>query len=478
MSDKPNIVFIITDQQRYDTINAFGFAYMDTPNLDQLAREGVYLTSCFAAAASCVPARASLFNCYYPHTTGVVHNAATWRHSWAENLAEAGYECVSLGKMHTQPMDAPAGFHTRMIVENKDRSMAKRGRDFVDEWDKAIASANFQKPGLPSYRLLNDYADRLGAFEWPLPRELHADVFVGGLALDWIERRSTREKPFFLQIGFPGPHPPYDPPAEEAQPYMARDLAIRDVAPGDIESQPLPFQQLVRKHVEGDHDAVRHKVDSSREERQRQRAYYLANVTMIDREVGRIVDALEAAGALDDTILVFTSDHGDMLGDHGHSQKWTMYEQVIRLPLIIWSKNGFGRSGPVEAMAQHMDIAPTLFDLAGVEYPASWEARSFAPALSDPSFEGRDAVYCEQGRDVVFRFSDFVSMVRTCRWKYVHFLEGAAGQLFDLDNDPWEERNLWDSPDHAAQRREMHDRLTHWRLTSGYETRDWTEQWR
>ena len=477
MPSRPNIVFIITDQQRYDTINALGFPHVDTPNLDRMAREGVYLTSCFAAAASCVPARASLFTGYYPHTTGVVDNASTWRHSWIENLAEAGYECVNMGKMHTQPMDAPAGFHTRMIVENKDRSMAKRGRDFVDEWDKAIAKANFEKPGLPSYSLLNDYADRLGAFEWPLPKELHADTFVGGLAIDWIERKASG-KPFFLQVGFPGPHPPYDPPAEEAEPYLDRDLGIRPVAAGDIESQPIPFQQLVRKHVEGDHDAVRHKVDSTGEERHRQRAYYLANVTMIDREVGRILDALEAAGVLDDTIVVFTSDHGDMLGDHGHSQKWTMYEQVIRLPLIMWSKKGFGRTGAINPLIQHMDIAATLFDLAGVDAPASWEARSFAPALRGEAYEERDAVYCEQGRDVVFRFSDFVSMVRTRRWKYVHFLDGSAGQLFDLESDPFEETNLWHSADHADRRREMHDRLTTWRLQSGYETREWTEHWR
>ena len=324
MSKKPNIVFIITDQQRYDTIAAFGYPHVDTPNLDRLAREGVYLTSCFAAAASCVPARASLFTGYYPHTTG---GASTTRHGGiAGRDLGRRLDCVNTGRGTPSRW---AGFHARMIVENKDRSMAKRGRDFVDEWDKAIAKANFEKPGLPSYSLLNDYADRLGAFEWPLPKELHADTFVGGLAIDWIGRKASG-KPFFLQVGFPGPHPPYDPPAEEAEPYLDRDLGIRPVAAGDIESQPIPFQQLVRKHVEGDHDAVRHKVDSTGEERHRQRAYYLANVTMIDREVGRILDALEAAGVLDDTIVVFTSDHGDMLGDHGHSQKWTMYEQVIR----------------------------------------------------------------------------------------------------------------------------------------------------
>ncbi|MBW3096030.1 sulfatase family protein [Pseudohoeflea coraliihabitans] len=477
MPTKPNIIFIITDQQRYDTIAEFGYDFMETPNLDRLAREGVYLSACYAAAPSCVPARASLFTGHYPHTTGVVDNAATWRHTWVEDLAEAGYHCVNIGKMHTQPMDTPAGFHARMIVENKDRSMAKRGADFVDEWDKAIRKANFEKPGLPSYRLLNDYADRLGAFEWPLPDELHSDNFVGSLAVDWIQEKRS-DKPLFLQVGFPGPHPPYDPPAHEVERYLSRELPIDPVRPGDVESQPRPFRELVQKHVDGDHDSVRHKVDASAEERRRQRAYYLANVTMIDREVGRIIDALDETGRLEDTIIVFTSDHGDMLGDHGHSQKWSMYEQVIRLPIIIWSSRGFKARGRLDPLVQHMDIAPTLFDLAGLEKPSSWEAVSFADALNDDAFEGRYAVYCEQGRDVVFRFSDFVSMVRTRRWKYVHFLGEDFGQLFDLESDPGEYENRWDDPACAAIRDEMEKELMNWRIRSGYKAREWAEKWR
>jgi len=172
---------------------------------------------------------------------------------------------------------------------------------------------------------------------------------------------------------------------------------------------------------------------------------------------------------------VFTSDHGDMLGDHGHSQKWTMYEQVIRLPLIIWSSQGLAASGGLDPMIQHMDVAPTLFDLAGVEKPETWEAVSFADALAGEPFEGRDAVYCEQGRDVVFRFSDFVSMIRTRRWKYVHFLDEPCGQLFDLESDPDENVNLWDDPAHGGTKVEMRERLLEWRIRSGYRARNWGE---
>ena len=120
---RPNIIFIITDQERYDTIAALGFPQVDTPNLDRLVREGTHFTGCYVTGASCAPSRASLFTGYYPHTTGILRNGDLWRHSWIELLSAAGYHCVNIGKMHTWPMNTPCGFHQRYNVENKDRFM-------------------------------------------------------------------------------------------------------------------------------------------------------------------------------------------------------------------------------------------------------------------------------------------------------------------------------------------------------------------
>ena len=135
--NKPNIIFIITDQQRYDTINAL-LSHMETPTLDKMINEGIHFSNCFINGASCVPARASLFTGYYPHTTGVLRNGSPWGRTWVEKLAETGYRCINVGKMHTIPYDAPAGFHERYVVENKDRFL--EGRYYFDEWDKALAS--------------------------------------------------------------------------------------------------------------------------------------------------------------------------------------------------------------------------------------------------------------------------------------------------------------------------------------------------
>ncbi|MEM8648401.1 MAG: DUF6316 family protein, partial [Pseudomonadota bacterium] len=129
-ADRPNIILIMTDQQRYDSIRALGYPYVETPHLDRLVNEGTTLTNCHITAASCVPCRASLFKGYYPHTTGVLRNGQPWTRTWVEQLSEAGYRCVNVGKMHTIPYNAPAGFHERYVVENKDRYM--EGRWYFD----------------------------------------------------------------------------------------------------------------------------------------------------------------------------------------------------------------------------------------------------------------------------------------------------------------------------------------------------------
>ena len=181
---QPNIILIITDQQRYDSINALGFPYMDSPNLDRLVNEGVSFDNCFITAPSCAPARASLFTGYYPHVTGIMRNADRWTRSWVEDLNEAGYHCVNIGKMHSQPFETPLGFHQRFVVENKDRYL--EGRYYYDEWDKALAARGLVKQQREQYRLRDDYQECMGAFTWDLPADTHPDNFVGGLAQWWL----------------------------------------------------------------------------------------------------------------------------------------------------------------------------------------------------------------------------------------------------------------------------------------------------
>lgn len=470
MAQAPNIILIITDQQRFDTIAALGAGHVDTPNIDRLVKRGVSFDNCFITGASCVPSRASLFTGLYPHTNGVLKNGALWQRGWVEHLRDAGYRTVNIGKMHTVPYDAKAGFDERFIVENKDRYLD--GRWFFDEWDKALAHQGFVKPQRELYRKRADYAERLGAFAWELPAALHSDNFVGGMAQWWLNTK-PKQQPLFLQIGFPGPHPPYDPTPELLAKYLARsDTPMPRVDKAELDALPPPLKGKRLHDAEVDHDSVLWPLNTSDEQIRRMRAHYLANVEMIDTQVGEILATLETRGYLDDAIVVFTTDHGDCLGDHGLTQKWSMYEEVVRVPLIVSAPGRFGAGRKVDAMVQLHDLAPTILEWAGVSQPYAMEAQSLNPALAGEAFAGRQHVFCEQAGDHNLTGCEFVTMVRSADSKLVHFKGESYGQLFDLKADPYEQRNLWHEPAHAPRKQQLLDVLRDWLIESNYAARD------
>ncbi|RJT07885.1 sulfatase [Halococcus sp. IIIV-5B] len=483
---RPNIVFINTDQQRFDTISALGAEHMDTPNLDRLVNEGVSFTNCHTTAPSCAPARASLFTGYYPHTTGIYVNGDRWTHSWVEQLSNSGYYTVNVGKMHSAPYDAPMGFDERYEVENKDRYLAPVPAEepplpgekfYLDEWDRALQAKGFTKQQREFYREWDDYEDRLGAFEWELPEDTHPDVFVGDFTEQWLDMKPKLEAPLFMEVGFPGPHPPYDPVSRYAEEYLDRDLPLPDVSEDDLENQPTPLQLLREHNEEVDHDSVSHQTFASDEDRHRQRAYYYANVTMIDEQVGKIMEALETNG-YEDTVIIFTSDHGEALGDHGHSQKWTMYDQVTRVPTMVWSPGRF-ESRTVEDLVSLFDLGPTVLEIADAPIDDTLEAESLIPALQgEASWTGRDHIFAEHARDGILQETEFMTMIRSEDWKFVHFVDYDEGQLFDLSEDPSETENLWDDPAVSDVKQEFHERLLNWRIEGGVQTADWTEEYR
>ncbi len=472
--DKPNIILIITDQQRYDTINALGFPYMDTPNLDRLAREGVSFDNCHITAPSCAPARASLFTGYYPHVTGIMRNGDRWQRSWVEDLASSGYHCVNIGKMHSNPFETPLGFHERYVVENKDRYL--EGRYYFDEWDKALAAHGLVKQQRESYRQRADYRERMGAFSWDLPPHLQSDNFVGGLAQWWL-RSHPQAQPLFLQIGFPGPHPPYDPTPDAAIEYIDRELPLPNVTQAELDSQPPPFQRLRQHNTEIDHDSIVHLEKPTRLQLQRLRAYYAANVSMIDQQVGQIMAALDEQGYLENSIVIFTSDHGDCLGDHGHIQKWTMYDIITRVPALFWAPGRFQAGARSGDLCQWMDIGPTILELAGLQPPPNMQAQSLLPALNNETWSGRELVFAEHPADGVYE-GPYMTMARSERYKLVHFAGQPYGQLFDLRADPWEVDNRWDDEALAGTKRDLLDALLDWRIESAVQTRDVFQDYR
>ena len=340
MHAKPNIVLIMTDQQRADTIGALGSPWMQTPSLDRLVNEGTSFTNCFVTSPVCVSSRASVFLGGYPHTTNVYTNFETWEPNWVQWLANAGYHCVNIGKMHINPYDAKGGFHQRFFVENKDRPLflEDHERAIYDEWDKALKVRRLEKPS--RYTRVRDNRDaflkNLGCFTWEIDDDMHPDNFVGNTASWWLNDRKA-ESPFFLQIGFPGPHPPYDPTVDFLSKYKDTEFPHRAASQRELEKQPEMHKQLRQSMIDFNIDSVAWRENLTDDDIHLLHRYYSANVSMIDYQVGQILSSLEQRGYLDNTIVIFCSDHADALGEHGHIQKWTMYDCVTRVPLIVWS---------------------------------------------------------------------------------------------------------------------------------------------
>ncbi|MDP6040395.1 MAG: sulfatase-like hydrolase/transferase, partial [Candidatus Latescibacteria bacterium] len=301
-----------------------------------------------------------------------------------------------------------------------------------------------------------DWENGLGAFTWPLDEHLQPDMFVGNMAVQIINQRNATN-PLFLEIGFPGPHPPYDPPKRHLDLYNDVDIPVPEVTDEELANQP-PHHALQRQWcLEGNHDAVNWQLKPSKEQLLRLRRHYAANVTTIDEQVGNIINALEQKDLLDNSVIVFMSDHGDCTGDHGHIQKWTMYDAITRVPAIVWSPGRLPEGKQTDALIQHMDLAPMLFELAELDVPDHTGAESALPVANDQS-NGRDAVFCElNGR------GDYLVMVRTHKWKLVSYLEnGNIGELYDLNADPDELHNLWDKPEHTEIRQTLLNRIRIW----------------
>jgi len=449
----------MTDQQRFDSIAALGSYWMHTPNLDRLVNEGISFSNCFVNSPVCVTSRASLFAGKHPHNTGVFHNFQTWQPSWVSNMADVGYHCVNIGKMHINPYHEMGGFHQRFVVENKDRPLFlnEHKRAFYDEWDKALKSHGIDKPSRYNRHIADPegYQQALGCFPWQHDEQLHSDMFVGNTVNWWLKDRLS-DAPLFLQIGFPGPHPPYDPSPAFLEMYADTDIPLPEVTADQLQRQPQAQKDLRQNMIDYNFDSVQWQHMPDPEGILKIRRHYAANVSMIDHKVGEILSILEQQGELDNTLIVFTSDHADALGDHGHIQKWTMYDTVLRVPLIFWSPGMIKRQQIIDTPIELMALAPTLLDVANIEVPIDFDATSLWPCLRHNDELNEDGVvYAELARDHIQTGAQFIVMRRDQDWKIVWYAGAEDGELYNIKADPDELNNLWLEPTYQQIRDEL-----------------------
>lgn len=442
----------MTDQQRYETIAALGFPFMLTPNLDSLTKRGQSFPLCFTAGATCIPARAAIFTGMHAHNTGC-YSFNDWSHqpTWVNQLRAAGYYCVNIGKMHIQPIFDSMSFDERIVVENP-TSAFSAGRD--DEWGRHLSIAGEIRP-FDRHRSDPSWKSRHQGVPWHLDERLHSDVFVGDSALGWINRHQ-RQGPVFLQIGFPGPHEPYDPLPRHLAAYAGRDLPGPVVRQNELAGKPPQHAAHAAFNRITDHESTIDFTDATEDEVVEMRRHYYAKVSAIDEKIGEILQALESAGYLDNALIIFTSDHGDMLGDHGLPYKWLMYDSVVHVPLIVWDTSGRFGQLHTEGLVSHVDLGPTVLEAAGVAVPSYLEGQSLLGGRE------RNAVFCED---------NYLTMVRSERWKYVHYtFEEEVGELYDMQADPHELTNLFGHAEVAETVEAMRSILLRWLTRSTYRT--------
>jgi len=264
------------------------------------------------------------------------------------------------------------------------------------------------------------------------------------------------DEPMFLQVGFPGPHTPYDPPAEYLERIDADQIPLPAEYSPDNEIPPLKEYREVMMH--GNHDGIYWTEHPTNEQIKRIRKHYAANVNMIDEQIGSLLQALEKRGRLDNTIIVFTSDHGDALGDHRQIQKWTMQDYNTRVPAIVWAPGRLQANQRSNELISQMDLVPMLFELAGVALPDHGDAINANEVLQGKQ-SGREYVYAEHGRCNMLPSIEHMEMIRTKDWKLVHYKDRDYGELYDLQADPEEVNNLWDKAEYTSIRAELESKL-------------------
>jgi arylsulfatase A-like enzyme len=436
---RPNILWICTDQQRYDTIHALGNKYIRTPNLDRLVATGTAFEHAYCQTPICTPSRGSFLTGMYPST---IHACINGSDHWDEAaplvtkmLADIGYDCGLAGKLHLssamahEPERRPKddGYRCFWYSHAPHQGIGKGNR--YTDWLESI--------GQDYKKLKENYGY--------IPAQWHQTTWCADRAIEFMKEK--RSGPWLFSVNIYDPHGPFDPPQKYLDRYDIDSLPGPRCRESDIEAQQC-FDRINYKGFAGD--------TRNRKGKERQ-AKYWAQIELIDENVGRMLDALEETGQREDTIVIFTSDHGDMTGDHGLVGKGCrFFDPLVRVPLIFSWPGRFRAGLRSEALVQLTDIVPTLLEVNDLSVPDRIQGRSLLPILegrADPH-EHREFV-----RSVFYRVTQgpqsYATMLRTKNHKVVNYHGHNPGELFDLRKDPYEFDNLWDNPDYADIRFEL-----------------------
>ncbi|RKY12407.1 MAG: hypothetical protein DRP65_01360 [Planctomycetota bacterium] len=444
---KPNILVIMTDEHRYDCLGCCGNKQIITPNIDRLAADSVRYDNSFCTYPVCTPSRYSFISGLYVHQHRGYSNHCTLppgTETLPGILKKAGYKTAAVGKMHYTPTYFDIGFEKMFLAEQNgpgrwddDYHRHLRDNDLVDRNDLIDQLHNFRK--LAS----KEYWDSFGAILSNLPDEYHSTTWIGDKAVDEIEKWHT-DRPNMMLASFIKPHHPFDPPEKWAKMYDPDKI---EILPGWTDE--CPDHDLKQAYFKNE--------DLTEETLKKITAYYYATITHIDFHVGRMIDSLKKRGMYDDTIIIFTSDHGEHMGFHhmllkgGHA-----YDSIARVPLIIKYPNSNRAGTSTDRLVSNVDIAPTILKLAGLKKPKAMQG------LNLLGNKNREIVFVESGKL-------YSVMARTKKTKLILQRKVSAdgsinysGLLYDLEKDPFELNDLYGRPKYSSRQKTLTAAIDNW----------------
>lgn len=484
----PNIVIICSDQHRAASIGCYGNPVCRTPNLDRLAAGGVQFDRCFSPNPVCSPARASLLTGCSSRRNGVPANGFPLRHdlpTLADALKAGGYATAAIGKMHLTPQNegvptAPFyGFdHFESTEDPKIGPYLDWALREFPEHEGYIIGTLFNLPTSDDYwcdkrDMRQEYLEQRekhvvpheisASCNWgyghysPLPPEALQSTWITDRAIACVEAHDASQ-PLLLWAGYVDPHNPFDPPDGFQQLYSPDTVDERLRREGEEDSWP-PHMRAFREHTYAWSD----------QDFRTLRALYYGSVTYMDEQIGRLLTALETTLDMQNTIVLYTSDHGELLGDHSLHGKWAYhFDSCIRVPLICRWDGHWQAGAKTDEIVELTDIMPSLLEAAGVTSDSDMDGVSFAPLLAGEAMpEARGHAFAESygggPDDPTPPPHTWARTIRTKQYRATFYPCADHGELYDLENDPGEFDNLWDDPQHhdvlEEHRRILLDRL-------------------
>ena len=439
---RPNILFILADQHRADCLGAYGNPELRSPHLDTLAADGVRFTNAFCSFPVCTPSRYSILSGLHVHEHRGWTNHCTLppgTDTFPAMLKAAGYRTTAVGKMHFTPTYFDVGFERMMLAEqdgpgrwDDDYHRDLRDAGLVDAVDLEDQRSEYRQKARP------EYWEHLGAVVSNLPAEYHTTEWIGRKALDELGEWGPGGN--LLMVGFVKPHHPFDPPLEWCDAYDPERTSLLPGWTPECFAHDLALHRGYFPHETLTESAVR-----------RATAYYYATIEHMDLQIGRMIDLLKSKGLYENTLIIYTSDHGEYMGFHHLMLKGNyMYDPLVRVPLIIKYPAGRGRGVVSDVLTSNVDLAPTLLRAAGVS--PSRQMHGYDLANSEKT---REVVFAESGRGC--------TMARSGRYKIILDAPNKRSFFYDLQRDPHECVNRYDDPTCGDDRVALESALRGWR---------------